>query len=537
MNRFVFVLLASAATLACHAPAVAQVEVDAAMLDRDLTVLAADNMEGREAGEPGYERAAGYVAGRMAAMGLEPAGDDGSYFQTVTLLSYGLAETGNTLAIEGLGPLVLERDFIAGGGPRTQSGSFTAPLVFVGYGLDMPGRDDFAGVDLNGAIAVRVSGLPEGIDSEEAAHLRSTVNRRLAEHGAIGSLLVPTPEMLERFGWDAMTAGYVADRVMTWVGPDGLANTQNPGIRVAGVLSPDMSRQLFAGQDFDYDDIAAAMATPEARMPSFALGRSATVEFASVYETTDAPNVIGLIRGSDPELADEYVVLTAHLDHVGVQPTPEEGDDEIYNGALDNATGVAALLETARLLAASPPRRSVLVIALTAEEKGLIGSSYNAANPTVPADAIVANVNLDMPIATFDFTDMIVFGAERSTLNAAVQAATAEYGLTLTPDPMPEQGLFARSDQYSYVKAGVPAVVVEPGYANGGEAAWGAVFAEHYHQPSDHAGLVDRAALARFAAVNYLIARNVANMEERPRWLPGDFFGETFGTALTRGEP
>ncbi|KLE35164.1 M28 family peptidase [Aurantiacibacter luteus] len=528
MIRFACLLLSTSLPLALAAPAAAQVDVDTAMLERDVTILSADDMEGREAGTRGHERAAGYVAGRMAAMGLEPAGDDGTYFQRVPLLSYRLAETGNSLAIEGMDPLIFAQDYVSSGGPRYQTANFTAPLVFVGYGLDMPGRNDFEGVDLNGAIAVRVGGLPDGINPEEAAYLNYTAGKRVSDRGAVGMLMLATPEMTARYPWEMATRGYAAERVMTWVEADGTGRTQSPNFRVGGMLSEDAARRLFAGQDFDFDDIAAAEATPEGRMPSFALGRTATVEVASTYERIDSPNVVGMIRGSDPALAGEYVVLTAHLDHVGIIPTEEEGDDEIYNGALDNAVGVASLLEVARLLAADPPRRSVLVIAVTAEEKGLIGSSYNATHPTVPRDAIVANVNLDMPIATYDFTDVVARGAEHSTLNAAIDAAAREYGLTLSPDPTPEQGFFARSDQFSYVREGVPAVAVSPGFADGGMEAQMAVFEAHYHQASDQVGLVSFPAIGKFAGVNYLIARNVATMAERPAWNPGDFFGETY---------
>jgi len=514
-------------------PAAAQVDIDNAMLERDVTILAADDMEGREAGTRGHERAAGYVAGRMAALGLEPAGDNGTYFQHVPLRSYARSESGNTLAIAGMDQLASGTDYVVRGGPQVQSGTITAPLVFIGFGLDLPGRDDFAGVDLEGAIAVRIFGGPANLDGEEAAHFSSSLNQRLSDRGAVGVFTLFSLKMSERVSWERLVGYLSHGNRMTWIGPDGNADMQGPNIAASGYLSPEMSRALLAGQDFDYDDLAAAEASESGSLPSFALGRSATMTFASDYADIDSPNVIGMIPGSDPALADEYVVLTAHLDHLGIQSAEAEGEDAIFNGALDNAVGVASMLEVSRLLIETPPARPILVVALTAEEKGLIGSSYNAANPTVPADQVVANVNLDMPIATYDFQDVVAFGAERSTLYPAVQAAAREFGLTLSPDPQPEQGFFTRSDQYSYVLAGIPAVYLDLGFANGGDAAQGTVLTEHYHQPSDEAGLIDFDVLARFTGVNYLIARNVANMEERPMWLPGDFFGMTFGKAQT----
>ncbi len=527
-NRLSAGVLGFAATIALAIPAFANA-VDRAALERDLAILAADNMEGREAGTRGHERAAGYVAGRFAALGLEPAGDDGTYFQSVPMRRYERAEDGNTLAIEGMGELTLFEDYTVSGTAQQESGSLTAPLVFIGYGLDIPGRDDFAGVDLEGAVALRVYGGPEGLNTEESAHFRSTLNQRLSDRGAVGVLLLTTPKLEQIYSWERLVEVSSHGSSMTWVGPDGRAHSSGPNILASGSLSPDLSRELLQGLDFDYDDLVAAEATPEALLPSFALGREVTIDFASHFEDIETPNVIGLLPGSDPAVADEYVVLTAHLDHVGIQPTEEEGDDEIYNGALDNAVGVASMIEVARMLQGDAQRRPVLVIALTAEEKGLLGSSYNAANPTVPAGQVVANVNLDMPVITYDFADVVAFGAERSNLHPQVVAATEEFGLTLSPDPQPEQGFFTRSDQYSYVRAGVPAVYLDLGFANGGEEAQGLVFDNHYHEPSDEIDLIDFDALERFTAVNHAIARNVANMDETPAWVPGDFFGTTFG--------
>jgi len=227
-------------------------------------------------------------------------------------------------------------------------------------------------------------------------------------------------------------------------------------------------------------------------------------------------------------LRDEYVVLTAHLDHLGIRPTEAQGDDEIYNGAMDNAVGVASMIDVARMLKEHGARRSVLVVAVTAEEKGLLGSSYNAANPTVPAHSVVANVNLDMPILSYPFADVVAFGSDHSTLAAPVSAAAGDFGLTFSPDPAPEQGFFVRSDQYSYVREGVPAVNLDLGWANGGEAAQEEFLDRHYHRLSDEVELVDFTQLERFTAVNYAIARNVADLPERPVWNEGDFFGDLF---------
>jgi len=535
INRISVGALAIAASLAFASTTSAET-IDREALERDLAILAADDMEGREAGTRGHERAAGYVAGRFASLGLEPAGDDGTYFQSVPMRRYSRAGEGNSLTIEGMGNLQMLGDYYVAGTAQQESGSFTAPLVFIGYGLDIEGRDDFEGVDLEGAVAIRTYGGPEGLNTEESAHYRSTLNQRLSDRGAIGVLLMTTPKLDQIYSWERLVEVSSHGSSMTWIGPDGQAHATGPNILASGALSPEVSRDLLEGMEFDYDDLIAAEATPEAELPSFALGRDITIAFASNFEEIDTPNVIGMLPGSDPEVADEYVVLTAHLDHVGIQPTEEEGDDEIYNGALDNALGVTSMIEVARLLGEEPPRRPVLVIALTAEEKGLLGSSYNAANPTVPADQVVANVNLDMPVATYDFTDVVAFGAERSNLYPQVVAATETFDLTLSPDPQPEQGFFTRSDQYSYVTRGIPAVYLDLGFANGGEEAQNLVFENNYHQPSDEIDLIDFDALERFTAVNHAIARNVANMEDTPAWQPGDFFGATFGGRIVSAD-
>ncbi len=530
MRRISAALLGTALSVALAVPAFAHGSgVDRANLERDVTILSADDMEGREAGTRGHERAAGYVAGRFAALGLQPAGGNGTYFQHVPMLSYERAEEGNALTIEGMDELVLFEDFYSSGTSKQESGSIEAEMVFIGYGLDIEGRDDFEGIDLEGKIALRLTGGPEGLNTEEAAHYRSTLSQRLSDRGAIGMLLVNTPVLQEAYPWDVIREQARHNTSMTWLHEDGRPETQAPNFFATGVLSPEVSRALLEGQEFDYDDLAAAEATPERRFPSFATGRTARIDFASRFERIDTPNVIGMLTGSDPSVADEYVVLTAHLDHEGIQPTEEEGDDEIYNGAMDNAVGVAGIIEVARLLAQDPPRRSVLFVALTAEEKGLVGSAYNAAKPTVTKNQVVANVNLDMPVLTYDFQDVVAFGAERSNLYPQVVAAAEEFGLPLSPDPQPEEGLFTRSDQYSYVVEGVPAAYVEIGFANGGEAAQGDFLANHYHRVSDEVALVNFDALELFTAVNHHVARNIANMEDRPAWNEGDFFGEMFG--------
>ena len=250
-------------------------------------------------------------------------------------------------------------------------------------------------------------------------------------------------------------------------------------------------------------------------------------------EEITSPNGVGVIRGTDPELADEFVVFSAHLDGLG-RGAPEDGDD-IYNGAYDNAMGVALMIETARALAKAPPRRSVLFLAVTGEERGLLGSDYFAHYPTVPSASLVANVNLDMPLFLYPLADLVAFGAEHSSLKAPVAAAAEAEGFLLTPDPLPEETLFVRSDQYSFVRKGVPAVFLVSGFNSADEALDGeelfrAHLTTHYHRPSDDLELpVDWDSALRFARTKARIGQLVGNDDLRPTWNEGDFFGEKFG--------
>jgi Zn-dependent M28 family amino/carboxypeptidase len=248
-------------------------------------------------------------------------------------------------------------------------------------------------------------------------------------------------------------------------------------------------------------------------------------------ESREAPsvNVAGLIEGADPALKNEVVVLSAHLDHIGTSP-PLKGDG-VNNGALDNAGGIATTLEVARFFRESgkAPRRSVLVLAVTAEEKGLLGAEYFARNPTVPLSSLVADVNLDMPILTYDFLDVVAFGAERSSLADAVRRAAQRTGVALSPDPLPEEGLFTRSDHFRFVEVGVPSTFLMTGFQNGGEAKFRGFLATCYHRPCDDlAQGIDYAAGAKFARLNYEIARELADAGARPKWNKGDFFGTRF---------
>lgn len=291
---------------------------------------------------------------------------------------------------------------------------------------------------------------------------------------------------------------------------------------------------LFEGADLPLADLLARDEAGEP-LPAFALPGEIHMAQSSRHESITSPNVAGYLPGSDPLLSDEFLVYTAHLDHIGELHGEGHGDG-INNGALDNASGISVMLETARLFTeGAAPRRSVLFLAVTAEEKGLVGSEYFARNPTIPREQLAAVVNLDMPLLLYDFGDVIAFGAEHSTLGDAVRQAAEREGVALTPDPFPEQNIFVRSDHYRFVQQGIPAVFLVTGVtsadgATDTKAIFEGFLKDHYHTPSDDLNLpIDYRAAARFTRVNFGIGDILANQLERPRWREGDFFGETFG--------
>lgn len=267
------------------------------------------------------------------------------------------------------------------------------------------------------------------------------------------------------------------------------------------------------------------------RPKGFALKPLVTLERASSVSTAPSANVLAVLPGSDPALAHEYVLLMAHLDHNGVKQSAK-GDDKIYNGAMDNASGTATMLAVAKAFAqgGARPKRSILFAAVTAEEDGLLGSQYLAKHPVLPAGGkLVGVVNLDMPILTYDFQDVVAFGAEHSTLGPIVDRAAQSVGVALSPDPLPAEGLFTRSDHYRFVQEGVPAVFLMTGFAGPGKAAFEHFLKTQYHQPSDQIDLpFNWDAAAKFARVNYAIARQIADAPEAPCWYAQDFFGDAF---------
>ncbi|VAW47580.1 Gll4423 protein, partial [hydrothermal vent metagenome] len=323
---------------------------------------------------------------------------------------------------------------------------------------------------------------------------------------------------------------YIDKPRIKWVNKEAVVQNGYPEILGSASLSIDAGKQLFLMAGIDLESIFTQIEAGEQPVGQD-MGISANISYQSTHSSVTSPNVIGVLEGSDPELKHEYVLLSAHTDHIGVSTHIELGD-KINNGAMDNAAGVTTLLEMAHQITqqSERPKRSILFAMVTAEEKGLLGSDYFAHNPTVPIDSIVANINLDMPILTNAFDQLIGFGAQHSSLWGVIETAVQKNGMNLIPDPMPEQGIFVRSDQYSFVKKGIPAVFMVT--ADNADM----VFEEHevssqefrmvhYHQPSDQLDLpINYDVAAKFVAINRAIATEVANAKERPSWNKDSFF-------------
>jgi hypothetical protein len=495
----------------------------------DVEFLASDSLDGRDTGSKGYVIAADYVASQFRAIGLEPAGENGGWFQQVPfrrasfarppVLSLGIG--GQRVALE-LGKDVSLRPSVTDKLVRQEAG-----FVFVGYGLtDARYRfDDYRGLNLKGKIAVALEGTPKGLPSEIEAHLNASKVIMAANAGAIGFIEIPRKTGGQPFRRSGRP-------VIDWVDSTGRAGSTPPGIRIRLSLSDEIAGRLFEGASRSLASIRSdAKDDGKAGPGGFALKPTLSVDAENKWEDFTSPEVVGMMKGSDPALAAEHVVLMGHLDHLGVKPDPKPGEDAIYNGALDNAAGVATMLEAARLFAAQPvrPKRSVLFIANTGEERGLLGADYYANHPTVPASSIVGLVDLDMPLLLYPFTDVTAFGADHSTVGAMVAEAGASMGISVSPDPMPEEAIFTRSDHYMFVRRGVPAVLLMTGHANGGKDIWNSWLGKIYHSPQDDLSQkIDWDAGARYADLNYRISRAMADAPVRPMWLKDDYFGDLF---------
>ena len=488
--------------------------------------LASDAMEGRGTGTPGYRRAADDVEETLRRAGVVPAGISG-YEQPVRLESRRLLEDRSRVALVRGGreePLAFGDDIVVG--LRTDpAAKIEAPVVFVGWGVSAPeqGYDDLKGIDLRGKIAAFLSGSPPGLPSEFSAHAQSSGVRwkALRAAGAVGEIAIPNPRHMESPWERHARARSIPSMSLADPALDELA-----GERLSLVVNPARAEKFFAGSEHSFGEIVD-LAERRMPLPRFPLAAKIRAVLAEETARVDSFNVAGLVRGSDPKLAGEVVVLSAHLDHLGIGPPV--GGDAVYNGAMDNASGCAALLDFAEAAQEGRirPRRSVLLLFVTAEEKGLLGSRWYALHPTVPSRGIVADFNIDMFLPLFPLRLVTVLGLDESDVGDAVRDSARGLGIDVQRDPEPERHVFIRSDQYNFVREGVPSVMVDVAAPAGSpEAAvltrW---LAERYHSPADDPGQpVDLGAAASYERLMFDAVVATANRDDRPRWKPTSFF-------------
>jgi Zn-dependent M28 family amino/carboxypeptidase len=488
-----------------------------------VTFLANDSMKGRDTGSPEHRKASEYIAEHFKKAGLAPGGTDG-YFQPVKFRSRRIVEAQSSFSLVRSGkaePVVLGDD--ATFSMRIEpSASVEAPLVFAGYGLQVPEskHDDLAGLDLKGKIVVLLTGAPSGIPGPLLAHYQNTRWDYLKKSGALGTISIQNPKGQD-IPWDRSKLS----RFMPSVAIADPALDETLGQQVAITFNPARAEQLFTGSGHTFAEILA-LSNDGKVLPRFPLPAAARIKVAIDATSLVSDNVIGILPGTDPALRNEYVVISAHHDHIGVGE-PINGD-AIYNGAMDNASGIATLLETATAAAAAGGyKRSVVFAAVTAEEKGLLGSRYFANRIPMKGGRLVANLNTDMFLPLFPLKSVVVQGLEESDLAADLKRVARPLGIEVLSDPEPERNAFVRSDQYSFIKTGVPALSLKVGFTRDSPEhqlikRWRS---ERYHAPSDDLEQpIDRTSAEEFGKVYLAVVAEVANRPTRPQWNSDSFF-------------
>jgi Zn-dependent M28 family amino/carboxypeptidase len=515
--------------------------ITAAGLRADIATLSDDALEGRGPGTDGDRLAREHIASRLAALGFAPGAPDGTYEQPIEIVGM-TAHMPPTWTFRGDGGEATFSwwdEYIAASGVQRPEASFAdAEVVFVGYGIEAPEEDwdDYAGIDLTGKVLLMMNNDPDWDPELFGGDRRLYYGRWTykyeiaAEKGAVAAIVIHT-EPSAGYGWNVIQT--------SWTGPQfELPARDEPRILAPAWLTEDAARRLVALAGHDLEDLTAAARTREFR--PVPLGVTTSLDFTTEVESATTANVLGILPGSDPERADEVVVYTAHHDHLGVGE-PDADGDRIYNGAVDNASGVAQILAVAEAFARlpEPPARTVMILAVAAEEQGLLGSRYFASHPTVHPGKIAANVNVDGGNVWGRTEDVAVIGEGKSDLEERLSALAALQDREVVGEPDPDKGYYYRSDQLNFAKIGVPALYFKPGNRfRGRPDGWGREVndrwrREVYHQPSDEisedwdlSGMVEDARLA------FGVGLAVAEADALPRWRPGDEFEEIRANAL-----
>lgn len=505
--------------------------VDTNVIRSHIAYLASDELKGRLPGTDGYQAAVDYVVDQFKKMGVAGGGDNGGYTQKLVIRRSVVNGASAQAVLKdrngNVDSLSFLRDFIPMPHPLNPSASAEGQLVFVGYGVDIPGvYSDYEGIDVKGKIVVIISGAPDGFHSTITAHLSNGGNKfnTAFSKGAVGVIAV-NPALRGSANLNPpLQSNVTLDPAKSVAYTRGFAG--NLGIALTGTRQ--LLNRLFMNSGKNVGQVLADIKNK--KQSSFDLPFTLAAGYNTTYTDFDSYNVVGMIPGT--ELKNEYVVHSAHLDHLGIGRAVS--GDSIYNGAHDNASGVASLLEIARIykLSKAKPKRSVLIVMMTGEEMGLIGSSYFAANPTVPKGSIVANVNTDMPTVIAPLLSVVPLGAEHSSIMGNVQFAAAHLGLDVEQDPEPNENRFVRSDQYSFVVNGIPALHIKYGNKSNVPGFKLVDFvrqwrAKYYHQAADGMdGIFNFTAAKTYVHLNFLISYSIAQTKERPAWNKGDLFGQ-----------
>jgi Zn-dependent M28 family amino/carboxypeptidase len=489
--------------------------------------LADDSLEGRDTGSEGLRKAEAYAVDQFKKAGLEPAGSDG-FYQPVHFNQFEVDESKSSLALVNKSqtkPLSFADDAFINSRSTRQSGSFTASMVFIGYGLRVPENDldELAGLDLNGKVVVYLAGSPSDIPTALASHYQTIAERwkALRAAGAIGIVAIPNPGSMD-IPWSRISLNR-NHPTMDLADPE---FNETASLQVGVLFNPASAEQLFEGSGHTFGEIAA-LGKDRKSLPRFPLAASLKVN--AVINTTkiESANVVAKLTGSDPTLKNEFVVVSAHMDHIGVG-APINGD-RIYNGAMDDGSGSALVMDIAADLRAHPEKlqRSIIFLLVTAEEKGLLGSKYYSAHPTVPPKSIVADINVDMFLPIVPLKVLRIQGLADSDLGDRAAAIARSLGVKPVPDPEPLRNLFIRSDQYNFIRHGVPSVIMDVFYEPGSpeQKLFKDWLTNRYHAPSDDINQpVDLSAAALYEEIVCRLLIDTANASARPQWKPDSFF-------------
>ncbi len=489
--------------------------------------LADDSLEGRDTGSEGLLKAESYSVEQLKKAGLEPAGTNG-YFQPIRFNQFQVDEAKSSLVLVTKGqssPISFADDAYVSTRLTRASTEVSAPLVFIGYGLKIPEKnlDELAGLDLKGKIVVYLAGSPSEIPSSLASHYQTVSERwkSLRAAGAIGLIGIANPASMD-VPWSRISVNRNHPS-MDLADPE---FNEVEGLKIGIAYNPASAEPLLAGSGHTFAELAA-LGKDRKPLPHFALATSLQAKVAILSKSIDSANVVAKLPGSDPTLKNEYVVLSAHIDHVGIG-APINGDS-IYNGAMDDGSGTALVLDVAADLKAHPEKlqRSVIFLLVTAEEKGLLGSKYFAAHPTVPAKSIVADINVDMFLPIVPLKVLTILGLDDSDLGAQAAATAKSLGVTPQPDPEPLRNLFIRSDQYNFIKHGVPSVIMSVGFLPGTpeQKTFKDWLTNRYHAPSDDVNQpVDLSAAALYEEIARRLLVETSNGLTRPQWHQDSFF-------------